>query len=372
MHLCASRAARVIEHFILEKSPMADPQGRRPIFGNSAVVFVFVFAAIAVAAYAQFAVLKAKAGPGSSININYAIPAMAGAAVAALVVPLFLGWIGYLLGARSTKVARATACAVAVLVAGVHGMKIHRETTAHRSNVVLDKELVVVKKEQAEAIRSGDTDRLAVSGERTVKALEDSVKGGTNEDQRAMAIIANFSRELNEMAILQNKAFEKFGSMGGLSLESIKTTKELDARIAQLALIQDHVKKSQNALGACEKELERRLTAGGVRESIISEVMRGFKSASEIRAKQTELNVSNAEYCTAAKTMLGVLKTQWGKWKFDESGIVYDRRFPEAAAESLSAANDRVIEISLEQDKMTSELLKLLSKGTKQATAERP
>ena len=164
----------------------------------------------------------------------------------------------------------------------------------------------------------------------------------------------------------------KFGSMGGLSLESIKTTKELDARIAQLALIQDHVKKSQNALGACEKELERRLTAGGVRESIISEVMRGFKSASEIRAKQTELNVSNAEYCTAAKTMLGVLKTQWGKWKFDESGIVYDRRFPEAAAESLSAANDRVIEISLEQDKMTSELLKLLSKGTKQATAERP
>lgn len=342
---------------------MSQPQTKPPIFGNSPVVFLALAAGIAVSAFAQFASLKA-----SGSSMTYVAPAMAGAAAAALIVPLVLGWIAYHVGVRSTKAAGATACVAAMVMAVVGVLRVVQEP-ARRSEST--RQFAEARKQQAEAVRSGDTEKLAASGERTAKAIEASAKDASLKEREVAIAMSKFARELNELAVAQNKGFDAFNRAGGIDPTNIKTQEELNARIALLETARSHVEKYAAAFDGARKELGNRLAASGASERIMHEVLTGFEAASAARDKQRELNVSNVEFCDLARAMFASLKTHWGKWSATEQGLAFSEEFPKSEAEAFVNAQKLVAEIAVEQDRVTEELAALIS-GKRQAGAEKP
>jgi ribonuclease I len=339
---------------------MSQPQSKPPIFGNSPVVFLAVAAGIAALAYAKFAGLKS-----SGSNMTYAAPAVAGAAAAALILPLVLGVAAYWIGVRSTKAARATACAAALLMSG---FGVYQVIGGPASASAGTREFAAAREQQAEAVRSGDTEKLAAAGERTAKAIESSAKDANAQERKVAMAVSKFARELNELAVGQNMAFDAFNRAGGMSIAGIKTVEDLEARVVLLDAARVRSEKFGAAFDGARKELGNRLVAAEASERIMHEVLTGFEAGAAARGKQRELNESNAEFCKLAGAMFAALKTHWGKWSATEKGIDFSAEFPESEAAAYVEAEKVVAEIAVEQNRIMDELAAMIAGRAQAAT----
>lgn len=156
-----------------EPSPASKPP-RPPVFGNSAAVFAFLLLAVGLGVAAHLITGSQRVAANPQTQSAYAIGDLVGTVFGAIMFPLLLGWIAYWLGFRSTKAARITACTVALLIClgSVGRMMTSRNKARLANQSALTQELDAARKEQAQAIRSGDTGKIADASDRSLAAIE--------------------------------------------------------------------------------------------------------------------------------------------------------------------------------------------------------
>jgi hypothetical protein len=299
---------------------------------------------------------RAAASPG--VQSAYDAGALMGTVLAAILFPLLLGYIAYWLGFRSTLAARITACVVALLFSlGSVGRMVAGRMNERRSgqDAQLMQELNAARNEQARAIRSGDTDKIADASDRSIAVIE-KMGEDTPELKAVATTMASLGRELNGLAIAQNEAFEKFGALGGVDPGTIKSEADIEARLAQLQTTLDAAITYQKEFDGFEAKAKDALLATKVSPKMMTSVMNGIRSNAKVRAKQAKLNASNVECCGTMKSMLTMLKKHWGDWEMQGDEIAFEEKVPDADIEAYNQAAVRLDEQIAEQDTLTSDI----------------
>lgn len=342
---------------IPERSPQSKP-AKPPVFGNSMAVFACVLLAVGLGVAANLIIGTQRQARSPELASAYSMGAMIGVVIGAILFPLLLGWIAYWLGLRSTKAARITACVVAVFMSVGHVSRIvverQRARVASQQKDFTD-ELNAVRNEQARAIRSGDTDKIADASDRSIAVIE-KMGEDTPELKAVATTMASLGRELNGLAIAQNEAFEKFGTLGGVDPGTIKSEADIDARLAQLQTTLEAAITYQKEFDGFEAKAKDALLAAKVSPKMMTSVMNGIRSNAKVRAKQAKLNASNVECCGTMKSMLTMLKKHWGEWEMQGDEVAFEEKVPDADIEAYNQAAVRLDEQIAEQDTLTSDI----------------
>ncbi|XVJ58699.1 MAG: hypothetical protein HEQ23_04565 [Tepidisphaera sp.] len=341
---------------IPEPSPASKP-AKPPVFGNSMAVLACLLLAVGLGVAANLIIGTQRQARSPELASAYSMGAMIGVVIGAILFPLLLGWIAYWLGLRSTKAARITACVVAVFVSMGHVSRVvvERQRARVASQKDFTDELNAARNEQARAIRSGDTDKIADASDRSLAVIE-KMGEDTPELKAVATTMASLGRELNGLAIAQNEAFEKLGTLGGVDPATITSEADIEARLAQLQTTLDAAITYQKEFDGFETKAKDALRAASVSPQMVSSVMNGFRSNAKVRAKQAKLNASNVECCGTMKSMLTMLKKHWGEWEMQGDEVAFEEKVPDADIEAYNQAAVRLDEQIAEQDTLTSDI----------------
>lgn len=262
------------------------------------------------------------------------IGVVVGTVVAAVGLPLLVGWVVFRLGGRSA----ANPVIVGVAVVSVCG-SMSRQAERRQAEENLGDSLRALKDRRM----ANDPEGRAKAANDAIGALEKLGETDTRNGDD-MLVMARMLRGLQEPTQELQALAEEFQAAGGVMSTSLPTLAAIDARLELAGRIRARAEALRDKVKTFVADAEAELRHGGVDPQVIDGFLSAAREQGERLELTRELRESDIRYFAACQQILTLFRTHHGAWRSDpKSGsLVFDKAVPRADLEIYTRAAETI------------------------------
>lgn len=220
-----------------------------------------------------------------------------------------------------------------------------RQSTQQNGGIELTDETIETVEQMADQLqsRAGDLGKTDAAMARAMSDLFRSLSGPLSEYKQAM---------------------DAFEASGGVDAAGIASPDQLDSRLAIIDRFEIANEKLDAIYKLAPERLRDSLTNGGLSARAVDQAVSGFESTAGLDLV-TAVRETDRQIIASARGILGVLKSEWGRWELTEQGdLIFES---DAALTTYNAHHVKLVEAVAEQERLQQQVIQ-----RQQQNAKRP